>query len=85
MSGRPTSIGAAFRLSAARSTISESKNNGLNPHYISTVGEENSLEIIRDLAAGRISPRYVDVRFCKSGCICGPARTNRLTSFSKRT
>ncbi|TYO98225.1 DNA-binding NtrC family response regulator [Geothermobacter ehrlichii] len=55
-----------------------------NPDYIATEGEENALEIIRDLAAGRIRPRVVDIRFCNGGCIGGPGKNNRLTTFTKR-
>ena len=83
MDGKPSSNGRSFSIIGGPFHNFGIQNNGLDPNYISTVGEENSLEIIRDLAAGRITPRYVDVRFCKGGCICGPSRTNRLTSFSK--
>ena len=84
MSGLPTSVGRSFSIVGGPFTNFGIINDGLDPEFISTVGEQNSLEVIRDLAAKRISPRLVDVRFCKSGCICGPSRTNRLTSFSKR-
>lgn len=60
------------------------KNDFFNTEFISTEGEENALEIIRDLAAGRINPRVVDIRFCNGGCIGGPGKNNRLTTFSKR-
>ncbi len=83
MDGKPSSSGRSFSIVGGPFHNFGIQNNGLDPNYISTVGQDNSLEIIRDLAAGRISPRYVDVRFCKGGCICGPSRTNRLTSFSK--
>ena len=56
-----------------------------HPRFISTEGEENSLEIIRDLAAGRITASLVDIRFCNGGCIGGPGKNNRLTTFAKRT
>ena len=55
-----------------------------NRDYVETEGEENTLEIIKDLAAGRISPKVVDIRFCNGGCIGGPGKNNRLTTFSKR-
>jgi DNA-binding NtrC family response regulator/iron only hydrogenase large subunit-like protein len=55
-----------------------------NPDFVSTEGEESALEIIKDLAAGRITPRLVDLRFCSGGCIGGPGKNNRLTTFSKR-
>ncbi len=58
--------------------------NQIDPDYLSTEGEENALEIIKDLAAGRINPRVVDLRFCNGGCIGGPGKNNRLTTFSKR-
>jgi len=55
-----------------------------NYDYVETEGEENIMEIIKDLAAGRISPKLVDLRFCNGGCIGGPGKNNRLTTFSKR-
>jgi transcriptional regulator with PAS, ATPase and Fis domain/iron only hydrogenase large subunit-like protein len=55
-----------------------------NKDYVETEGEENTMEVIKDLAAGRISPRVVDIRFCNGGCIGGPGKNNRLTTFSKR-
>ncbi|MHB8709901.1 MAG: sigma-54 interaction domain-containing protein, partial [Desulfuromonadales bacterium] len=36
------------------------------------------------LAAGHITPRVVDIRFCSGGCLGGPGRNNRLTTFTKR-
>ncbi len=56
-----------------------------NPAYISSEGEQDSLEIIRDLAAGRINAKLVDIRFCNGGCIGGPGRNNRLTTYSKQS
>jgi len=56
----------------------------INQDYVETEGEQNALEVIKDLAAGRISPKVVDIRFCNGGCIGGPGKNNRLTTFSKR-
>ncbi len=56
----------------------------INPDYVATEGEENAMEVIKDLAAGRISPKVIDIRFCNGGCIGGPGKNNRLTTFSKR-
>ena len=56
----------------------------INKNYVETEGEQNALEVIKDLAAGRISPKVVDIRFCNGGCIGGPGKNNRLTTFSKR-
>ncbi len=60
------------------------RNDFLNPDFVSTSGAESSLELIRDLAARRITPKWVDIRFCEGGCIGGPGKNNRLTTFSKR-
>ena len=60
------------------------KSDMFHPEFLSSEGPENALEIIRDLAAGRITPRFVDIRFCPGGCIGGPGKNNRLTTFSKR-
>ena len=47
-------------------------------------GEAHTIGIIRDLAAGRISPTFVDLRFCDGGCVDGPARDKKLNHFFKR-
>lgn len=60
------------------------RNDSFHPEFINADGAESALEIIRDLAAGRISPRVVDIRFCAGGCIGGPGKNNRLTTFNKR-
>jgi transcriptional regulator with PAS, ATPase and Fis domain/Pyruvate/2-oxoacid:ferredoxin oxidoreductase delta subunit len=83
-SGLSTSSGRTFSIVGGPFNNFGVINNGLDPNFVSTVGEQATMEVIRDLAAGRISPHYVDVRFCNGGCIGGPGRTNRLTSFSKR-
>ena len=83
-SGIPTSHGRSFSIYGGPFHVFGIGHDGLDPDFVSTVGEDASLEVIRDLSAQRISPRYVDVRFCNGGCIGGPGRTNRLTSFSKR-
>ncbi|HEX9776778.1 MAG TPA: sigma 54-interacting transcriptional regulator [Geopsychrobacteraceae bacterium] len=83
-SGKPTSQGRCFSIYGGPLHVFGIDHNGLDPDFVATVGEQASMEVIRDLSARRISPRYVDVRFCNGGCIGGPGRTNRLTSFSKR-
>jgi DNA-binding NtrC family response regulator/iron only hydrogenase large subunit-like protein len=77
-------IGRLFPISGGPFHAFGVESNLLNPEFVSTEGEENALEIIKDLAAGRITPRVVDIRFCNGGCIGGPGKNNRLTTFSKR-
>jgi DNA-binding NtrC family response regulator/iron only hydrogenase large subunit-like protein len=60
------------------------KSDIFHPEYLNVEGPENVLEIIHDVAAGRITPRFIDIRFCTGGCIGGPGKNNRLTTFSKR-
>jgi len=62
---------------------------GINTDFLDTEtvaaeGENHTLEIVRDLAAGRINPRYVDLRFCDGGCVDGPGKNRELTHLSKR-
>lgn len=83
-SGNTTLNGRSFSIAGGPFHVFGIGHDGLDPKFVSTVGEEASMEVIRDIAAHRIAPRYVDVRFCNGGCIGGPGRTNRLTSFSKR-
>jgi transcriptional regulator with PAS, ATPase and Fis domain/iron only hydrogenase large subunit-like protein len=82
--GRPPKEGRLFPISEGPFHSFGINPDSYKPEYISTEGEENALEIIRDLAAQRISPRVVDARFCNGGCIGGPGKNNRLTTFSKR-
>ncbi len=56
----------------------------LDTETVSAEGEEHTMEIVRDLAADRISPRYVDLRFCDGGCVDGPGKNRDLTHLSKR-
>ena len=51
---------------------------------ISAEGEAHTIGIIRDLAADRISPAFVDLRFCDGGCVDGPTRDKELNHFFKR-
>jgi len=83
--GRRPTTGRLFPITGGPFQVFGIKDNFFNQHYIAAEGEENSLEIIRDLAAGRITAQLVDIRFCNGGCIGGPGRNNRLTNFAKRT
>ncbi len=82
--GLPTSRGRLFSVSGGPFQVFEVRNDFFNPDFVSTAGEESALELVKDLAAGRITPRLVDIRFCSGGCIGGPGKNNRLTTFSKR-
>ncbi len=82
--GVPPQQGRLFGVSGGPFHTFNVRGDFLDPDFISTEGEENALEIVRDLAAGRITPKIVDLRFCSGGCIGGPGKKNRLTTFSKR-
>ncbi|WP_243370340.1 sigma 54-interacting transcriptional regulator [Geotalea sp. SG265] len=56
----------------------------LDTEIVTAAGEVNAMGIIKDLAAGRITPRIVDIRFCYDGCIGGPGKKSELTEFYKR-
>ncbi|MFO7983081.1 MAG: sigma 54-interacting transcriptional regulator [Desulfuromonadales bacterium] len=84
LGSHPPSKGRLFAISGGPFQAFGIRNEFLEAKFISTEGEENTLEIIKDLAASRISPQIVDLRFCKGGCIGGPGKNNRLTTFSKR-
>ncbi|ACM18916.1 iron-sulfur cluster-binding sigma-54-dependent transcriptional regulator, FehydlgC and FeS domain-containing [Geotalea daltonii FRC-32] len=56
----------------------------LDTEIVTAAGEVNAMGIIKDLAAGRINPRIVDIRFCYDGCIGGPGKKSELTEFYKR-
>jgi transcriptional regulator with GAF, ATPase, and Fis domain/iron only hydrogenase large subunit-like protein len=56
----------------------------LDTDIVKAEGEVNVMGIIRDLDAGRITPRLADIRFCYGGCTGAPGRKRELTEFSKR-
>lgn len=56
----------------------------LDTETVSSEGESHTIGIIRDLSAGRISPSFVDLRFCDGGCVDGPTRDVELNYFYKR-
>jgi transcriptional regulator with PAS, ATPase and Fis domain/iron only hydrogenase large subunit-like protein len=56
----------------------------LDTETVASEGESHTIDIIRDLAAGRIAPAFVDLRFCDGGCVDGPARDRELNHFFKR-
>ncbi|MBE0595694.1 MAG: sigma 54-interacting transcriptional regulator, partial [Desulfuromonadales bacterium] len=82
--GRPPASARLFPVAGGLFQAFGIRNDFFNPDFVTTAGEESALEVIKDLAAGRITPRVVDVRFCSGGCIGGPGKNNRLTTFSKR-
>jgi len=82
--GIPPTEGRIFPIADGPFRAFGIRHDTLDPDFIATAGEDSALEIIRDLAAERISPRLVDIRFCTGGCIGGPGKNNRLTTFSKR-
>lgn len=82
--GMPPQRGQLFAISGGPFKAFDIDSEIINRDYVETEGEENTMEVIKDLAAGRISPKVVDIRFCNGGCIGGPGKNNRLTTFSKR-
>ena len=84
LSGLQPKRGRLFAVSGGPFQALGIQNDILDPDFITAEGEQSTLEVIKDLAAGRISPRLVDIRFCNGGCIGGPGKSNRLTTFSKR-
>jgi DNA-binding NtrC family response regulator/iron only hydrogenase large subunit-like protein len=82
--GRRPEAGRLFAIPGGPFRAFGIRDNLLDPEYLATDGEQNVMEVIHDLAAGHITPRVVDIRFCSGACIGGPGRNNRLTTFSKR-
>ena len=76
--------GRMFTLSGGPFRALDIPTDFLDTETVSSEGEVHTLEIVRDLAAGRIAPRYVDLRFCDGGCVDGPGQNRELTHLSKR-
>lgn len=76
--------GRMFTLSSGPFRALDIATDFLDTETVCGEGEVHTLEIVRDLAAGRIKPRYADLRFCDGGCVDGPAKNPVLTHISKR-
>ncbi|ABA89551.1 iron-sulfur cluster-binding sigma-54-dependent transcriptional regulator, FehydlgC and FeS domain-containing [Syntrophotalea carbinolica DSM 2380] len=50
---------------------------------LSAEGPHNALDILRDLAAGRIRPSVVDLRLCRGGCTGPCDSASRLSPFAR--
>jgi len=73
-----------FTLTGAPLTVFGFEPDLLDTETVSSEGESHTIGIIRDLASGRISPSFVDLRFCDGGCVDGPTRETNLNYFYKR-
>lgn len=76
--------GCLFSLNGGPLNVFDIKSDFEDNEITSGEGESHTIGIIRDLAAGKISPLYVDLRFCDGGCVDGPTRDKDLNHFSKR-
>ncbi|MBK5274004.1 MAG: sigma 54-interacting transcriptional regulator [Desulfuromonadales bacterium] len=76
--------GRLFTLSGGPLKVFGIQPDFLDTETISSEGESHTIDIIRDLSAGRIAPDFVDLRFCDGGCVDGPARDRELNHFYKR-
>jgi transcriptional regulator with PAS, ATPase and Fis domain/iron only hydrogenase large subunit-like protein len=77
-------LGRLFPISGGTFKAFSIMTDPLDTEIITAEGEVNVMGIIDDLAAGRISPRIADLRFCYDGCIGGPGRNSELTGLYKR-
>jgi PAS domain S-box-containing protein len=50
---------------------------------ISSNGVRNSKQILKDLKAGKINPRFIELMACEGGCINGPGVKNYESTVSK--
>jgi transcriptional regulator with PAS, ATPase and Fis domain len=76
--------GRLFSLAGGTLKVFGIETDFLDTEIVSAEGEEHTIGIIRNLAAGQISPAFVDLRFCDGGCIDGPAHDKELNYFFKR-
>lgn len=82
--GMEPTIGRIFSISGGPLKIFSIPSDPTDIETVSACGEVNVMAVIKDLAAGKISPRIADLRFCHDGCIGGPGSNRSLTAFYKR-
>jgi transcriptional regulator with PAS, ATPase and Fis domain/iron only hydrogenase large subunit-like protein len=76
--------GRLFTLTGGPLKVFDIHQDFLDTEIVASEGETHTIGIIRDLAAGRISPAFTDLRFCDGGCVDGPARDREHNHFFKR-
>ena len=77
-------LGRLFPISEGASKAFSIAADPLDSEIVTAEGEFNVMGLIGDLAAGRINPRFADLRFCYDACIGGPGKNRELTGFYKR-
>lgn len=77
-------IARMFTLQGGPLKLLDAGDLSMDTDLVAVEGERQTMEIIKDLAAGRISPRYIDLRFCDGGCVDGPGNSRHLTHLFKR-
>jgi transcriptional regulator with PAS, ATPase and Fis domain/iron only hydrogenase large subunit-like protein len=76
--------GRLFSLTGGTLKVFDIDTDFLDNEIICAEGETHTIGLIRDLATGRIAPKFVDLRFCDGGCVDGPGKEKELNHFFKR-
>ncbi|MBJ6724781.1 sigma 54-interacting transcriptional regulator [Geomesophilobacter sediminis] len=82
--GREPHLGRVFSLPQGPFRAFGVEVDPLDTEVVTAEGEVNVMGIVKDLAAGSISPKLVDLRFCYDGCLGGPGKKTDLTVISRR-
>ncbi len=76
-------LGKSFPLSGGLLKTSGIPSDVLAKEVIVVEGKENVVQVIEDLAEGKIKSKFIDILFCK-GCTNGPAIDSSLNTYSRR-
>lgn len=76
-------LGKSFPLSGGLLKTAGIPGDVLAKEVIVVEGKENVVQVIEDLAGGKIKSKFIDILFCK-GCINGPAIDSPLNTYSRR-
>lgn len=82
--GIPPTKGRLFSLDGGPLKLFGINHDVCDTETVSATGETNIMEIISDLASGRITPEYTDLRFCSGGCVDGPLKNSQQNHFFKQ-
>ncbi|MCB9209918.1 MAG: GHKL domain-containing protein [Ignavibacteriales bacterium] len=76
-------LGKSYPLPGGLLKSANFNNDILEKEIIVAEGKEKVVELINDIAEGKIKSKFVDILFCE-GCISGPAIESDLNYYSKR-